>query len=108
MKRVDENSLETQEEFEQDGFMISGECIKKENIKDMDDGDILDLDEIPDMDYENLKKLGIIEDDPAAAEDNILKTRTYDLSITYDKFYQTPRMWLYGYDEEFRFIFVNL
>lgn len=30
----------------------------------------------------------------------ILKTRTYDLSITYDKFYQTPRVWLFGYDEQ--------
>ena len=29
----------------------------------------------------------------------ILQTRSYDLSITYDKYYQTPRLWLYGYDE---------
>ncbi|CAL8090154.1 unnamed protein product [Calicophoron daubneyi] len=29
----------------------------------------------------------------------ILQTRTYDLYITYDKYYQTPRLWLYGYDE---------
>lgn len=33
------------------------------------------------------------------AEDTILKTRTYDVSITYDKYYQTPRIWLRGYDE---------
>jgi len=26
-------------------------------------------------------------------------SRTYDMSITYDKYYQTPRMWLFGYDE---------
>lgn len=32
-------------------------------------------------------------------EDSILRTRTYDLSITYDKHHQTPRMWLFGYDE---------
>lgn len=31
--------------------------------------------------------------------DLILKTRTYDISITYDKFYQTPRVWLFGYNE---------
>ncbi|RKO94938.1 hypothetical protein CAUPRSCDRAFT_10187 [Caulochytrium protostelioides] len=31
--------------------------------------------------------------------DNILRTRTYDLSITYDKYYQTPRVWLAGYSE---------
>lgn len=32
-------------------------------------------------------------------EDAILKTRVYDLSITYDVYYQTPRLWLVGYDE---------
>ncbi|CAD6893153.1 unnamed protein product [Tilletia controversa] len=31
--------------------------------------------------------------------DNLLSVRTYDCLITYDKFYQTPRMWLVGYDE---------
>ena len=30
---------------------------------------------------------------------NILQVRTYDVMITYDKLYQTPRMWLLGYDE---------
>ncbi|XP_032643119.1 ubiquitin-like-conjugating enzyme ATG3 isoform X2 [Chelonoidis abingdonii] len=33
-------------------------------------------------------------------EDAILQTRTYDLYITYDKYYQTPRLWLFGYDEQ--------
>jgi len=28
---------------------------------------------------------------------NILKVRTYDVSITYDKYYQTPRVWIFGY-----------
>ena len=31
--------------------------------------------------------------------EDILQTRTYDLYITYDKYYQTPRLWLFGYDE---------
>ena len=31
--------------------------------------------------------------------DNIIKIRTYDISITYDKYYQTPRVFLFGYDE---------
>jgi len=30
---------------------------------------------------------------------DIVRTRTYDLTITYDKYYQTPRLWLFGYDE---------
>jgi ubiquitin-like-conjugating enzyme ATG3 len=32
-------------------------------------------------------------------ETQVLMTRTYDLHITYDRFYQTPRMWLSGYSE---------
>lgn len=27
------------------------------------------------------------------------RTRSYDLSITWDKYYQTPRLWLFGYDD---------
>jgi ubiquitin-like-conjugating enzyme ATG3 len=35
----------------------------------------------------------------AATEDEIVRTRTYDLHISYDKYYQTPRLWLIGYHE---------
>lgn len=40
-------------------------------------------------------------------EDAILPTRTYDLSITYDSYWQTPRMWLFGYDEVRRLILLG-
>ncbi|XP_036325806.1 ubiquitin-like-conjugating enzyme ATG3 [Rhagoletis pomonella] len=33
------------------------------------------------------------------ATDSVLHTRTYDLHISYDKYYQTPRLWVVGYDE---------
>merc|ERR1712100_514403 len=33
-------------------------------------------------------------------DDTIVHTRTYDLTITYDKYYQTPRLWLFGYNED--------
>lgn len=33
------------------------------------------------------------------AKDNLLSVRTYDVMITYDKYYQTPRVWLIGYNE---------
>lgn len=68
-----------------------------------------DEENIPDMaEYEEPDNL--IETDPATLQskylvahepddDNILRTRTYDVSITYDKYYQTPRVWLTGYDE---------
>ncbi|KAJ3689886.1 hypothetical protein LUZ61_019050 [Rhynchospora tenuis] len=66
-------------------------------------------DDIPDMEgFEDSDNL--VESDPATLQpsyfvahepedDNILRTRTYDVSITYDKYYQTPRVWLTGYDE---------
>lgn len=34
-----------------------------------------------------------------ADQDHVVSTRTYDLMITYDKYYQVPRFWLVGYDE---------
>ncbi|CAN6305879.1 unnamed protein product [Urochloa humidicola] len=61
--------------------------------------------DIPDMDtYEDTgDNLVAAEPSYFVAEepddDNILRTRTYDVSITYDKYYQTPRVWLTGYDE---------
>lgn len=36
---------------------------------------------------------------PAARLANVMAVRTYDCMITYDKYYQTPRIWLVGYDE---------
>lgn len=44
----------------------------------------------------------LVASEPDDDNDAILYTRTYDLSITYDKYYQTPRVWLFGYDEKNR------
>lgn len=50
------------------------------------------------------EELGLEPDDPCAlptsAADNIVRSRTYDVSISYDKYYQCGRIWLYGYSEE--------
>ncbi|KAJ1384594.1 Autophagy-related protein 3, N-terminal [Sesbania bispinosa] len=90
--------------------MESLEISKKSPIKQIpsymgaeDDEDIPDMAEFEETD-------NVIETDPATLpstylvahepdDDNILRTRTYDVSITYDKYYQTPRVWLTGYDE---------
>ncbi|GAA5825870.1 hypothetical protein JCM11251_000036 [Rhodosporidiobolus azoricus] len=75
--------------------------------------DIPDLDDIPDMDDEDAIGGGLVEEDDDAAvkvetprqvgaSDNLVQVRTYDCMITYDKYYQTPRMWLLGYDEQKR------
>ena len=38
-------------------------------------------------------------DGAVGGDGGIIQTRTYDLHITYDKYYQTPRLWLCGYSE---------
>ncbi|GAA5973168.1 hypothetical protein JCM11641_006303 [Rhodosporidiobolus odoratus] len=73
--------------------------------------EVLDLDDIPDMDDEDAIGGGLVEEEDDAAvqvepvstgSDNLVQVRTYDCMITYDKYYQTPRMWLLGYDEQKR------
>jgi len=34
-----------------------------------------------------------------ANDNNIIRSRRYDVSITYDNYYRTPRIWLFGFDE---------
>ncbi|KAG5723222.1 Autophagy-related protein 3 [Termitomyces sp. T112] len=68
------------------------------------------LDDIPDMEEDDLeeKDEATASKPPAVldatsnaevAKGNLLQVRTYDVMITYDKYYQTPRVWLIGYDE---------
>jgi len=79
-----------------------------------DEGDIPDLDDLDDFDEDGALEAQEAADDGvlrnASAEeqkvlrvqepeDTIVRTRTYDLSITYDKYYRTPRVYLFGYDE---------
>jgi len=56
--------------------------------------------DIPDMeDFEEERNLEEEDANALDADDNIIRTRTYDISITYDKYYQTPKVWLFGYGE---------
>ncbi|KAG8450481.1 hypothetical protein GDO86_002947 [Hymenochirus boettgeri] len=100
---VKEITLETQD------------CGKTRETTTNDDDD--DDDEGDAADMEDYEESGLLENDDAivdtiklkeackpkadlGGEDAILQTRTYDLYITYDKYYQTPRLWLFGYDEQ--------
>uniref|UniRef100_A0A2M4BTJ9 Ubiquitin-like-conjugating enzyme ATG3 n=1 Tax=Anopheles marajoara TaxID=58244 RepID=A0A2M4BTJ9_9DIPT len=44
---------------------------------------------------------------PEVEGDSVVRTRTYDLHITYDKYYQTPRLWVIGYDENRKLLTVE-
>ncbi|EUC64186.1 autophagy-related protein [Rhizoctonia solani AG-3 Rhs1AP] len=80
-----------------------------ELTKDMNslsvDLDTPDIDDIPDMEEEGLEAADEATAKPApaapieVAKGNLLQVRTYDVMITYDKYYQTPRIWLLGFDE---------
>ncbi|VDK89153.1 unnamed protein product [Litomosoides sigmodontis] len=81
----------------------SSESKRSQESDDDDDRPPIDMDAF-------VAEGGLEEDDPYRfveenrndAEgdmDNVLHTRTYDLHITYDKYYQVPRLWLCGYDE---------
>uniref|UniRef100_A0A915DAR6 Ubiquitin-like-conjugating enzyme ATG3 n=1 Tax=Ditylenchus dipsaci TaxID=166011 RepID=A0A915DAR6_9BILA len=78
-----------------------------------DDDD--DDDDAPPVDMDSFLESGALEDedpncyvtyhkeaknDVQNGEEELLATRTYDLHITYDKYYQVPRFWLLGYDEQ--------
>ena len=38
--------------------------------------------------------------DKQEAQVDVVKTRTYDVTVTYDFYYRVPRMWLMGYNEK--------
>lgn len=73
-----------------------------ENIDDMNvesQQEAVDIDDIDDNKEEvNIFASGkfVSVEEP---EDTVHKVRSYDLSITYDFYYQTPRLWLFGYSE---------
>lgn len=82
----------------------------KTNENDDDEDDDDDDEEAADM--EEFEEQGLLNDAQQAvviaasksqnkSEEGgeIISCRTYDLHITYDKYYQTPRLWLTGYDE---------
>jgi len=72
----------------------------KSNNADSDD-DVVDIDDMDENDLE-------VKDDEDSGSsgtfvsNSIIPRRTYDMSITYDNWYHTPRVWLSGYDENRR------
>ena len=56
--------------------------------------------DLDDLDDDNLFAQPVTKEEEKKNGDMIRKVRKYDLSITYDFFTQTPRLWLTGYSEE--------
>ena len=92
-------SLQTREEKEEEEEEAQKEGGNDADVPDMDD----EFDD-EDDDAVILPTATAIAKQAGSAnggveDEHIVKTRTYDISITYDKYYQTPRVWLNGYDE---------
>lgn len=105
----DDDESETITEKDDDLNLPSSFQQSSEQLAEENDHPPSDIEEIPDIEDESDE-----EYDPATSKvkasiqqtiekekdsGNLIKTRTYDLTITYDKYYQTPRIWLNGYDE---------
>uniref|UniRef100_A0A1B6CI46 Ubiquitin-like-conjugating enzyme ATG3 n=1 Tax=Clastoptera arizonana TaxID=38151 RepID=A0A1B6CI46_9HEMI len=113
-EKVSDMNLDDIDEGISTNFQAAGiteDAVNKDNDNN-DDNDDEDDEEAADM--EEFEESGMLDEEDNAIFDfkkhtntnikivedgEIIKTRTYDLHITYDKFYQTPRLWLFGYDE---------
>ncbi|KAJ8030835.1 Ubiquitin-like-conjugating enzyme ATG3 [Holothuria leucospilota] len=84
---VDDDDDDDDEEAVDMDVLSNADFIESGKLEDDDDATL------------DTSKLQKVDSAGGGATGEILQTRTYDLNITYDKYYQTPRMWLYGYDE---------
>ncbi|XP_003392860.1 autophagy-related protein 3 [Bombus fervidus] len=106
-ERVTEMTLDETQLSQSIGTEENNGDNNEDDDDDDDDGDAADMEafEVSGMLDEQDKYAAKITKKPANekwesfSEGEIIHTRTYDLYITYDKYYQTPRLWLSGYDE---------
>ena len=108
--------------MEMEGSKVDEELSADMDAHNLDDDDKADDDngdeEEAAIDMDDFEESGLLDQvDPSTATidpkkveakksnqeesdvDAVVHTRTYDLHITYDKYYQTPRLWVIGYDE---------
>lgn len=69
------------------------------DMEEFEESGLLDEDDKATLNTTDSGKVDTCLPTSAVVDDDIIRTRTYDLHITYDKYYQTPRLWLSGYDE---------
>lgn len=79
----------------------TSDATKEEDANSSDDDDYIDMETFEEDNLLEEEDVGELTSTDAKAgdDDNIKLTRTYDLTITYDKYYQTPRVFLFGYGE---------
>jgi ubiquitin-like-conjugating enzyme ATG3 len=108
-KLIEDDWIETNTEFF--GKRKQNEIIDIDNIENTNkpiviQNNVNDLDiEVVEDDIEKQENndIEVVNEDYFVVEDeqnsNVINTRTYDVTITYDFYYRVPRMWLKGYNE---------
>lgn len=74
--------------------------VVKDTAKEENDEEMVDLDDMSDDDNMFATPANNNKEEEKTDSSLIRKVRKYDLSITYDFYTQTPRLWLTGYSEE--------
>jgi len=75
-------------------------------VKNDDDDFVIEGDEEPNQEEKKEEKkvddFEIVDEDDCKEKDQagVLKTREYEVTVTYDFYYCVPRMWLMGYNEK--------
>ena len=75
-------------------------------VKNDDDDFVIEGDEEPNQEEKKEEKKAddfeIVDEDDCKEKDQagVLKTREYEVTVTYDFYYCVPRMWLMGYNEK--------
>lgn len=97
------NSDNVDLEAKVDKLNIDDEKVQENEVQEEEDDEYADMEEFEEdniMEDEAVVSSSAMtsnQDCSDKKEDNLRKVRTYDLSITYDKYYQTPRVWMMGY-----------
>lgn len=85
---------------DQDAIDISNENEKEEKKMNIEINDHY-IDEPMDFDkMKNQEEQKVVSEYKVVDDSNTVSCRSYDISITYDLYFQTPRMWLFGYNEK--------
>jgi ubiquitin-like-conjugating enzyme ATG3 len=71
---------------------------KDDEYLDMED-ESLALDEASTPHPSHSASVGKAVSSGVVSSDHLVRTRRYDVTITYDNYYRTPRIWLFGFDE---------
>jgi ubiquitin-like-conjugating enzyme ATG3 len=90
--------LTAEEQQEKDSKEVALGVVETSGTQPVGDEDS-DSEPVGDMEDFVDEEIDLIEDSAAAKQSDFEKLRSYDISITYDKLYATPRVWLFGYSE---------